>query len=151
MDQTQPAISQETSTSTESYDALQARHKRELRDLTARVTALKKTATKGDKKKKKEVLAEAAQLEHALKVQQDKEEKDWRDANGSTANSHANDIPGSDAQDADNGNSGDEDEFDVNDVSRVRPLIKRSTSVQSRHLLPQCLRNSCLSRSQSTT
>ncbi|KAF9955337.1 OTU domain-containing protein 6B [Mortierella alpina] len=116
MDQTQPAISQETSTSTESYDALQARHKRELRDLTARVTALKKTATKGDKKKKKEVLAEAAQLEHALKVQQDKEEKDWRDANGSTANSHANDIPGSDAQDADNGNSGDEDEFDVNDI-----------------------------------
>ncbi|KAF9575977.1 OTU domain-containing protein 6B [Mortierella alpina] len=118
MDQPQPAISQEIpiTTSTpppppESYEALQARHKRELRDLTARVTALKKTATKGDKKKKKEVLAEAAQLEHALKLQHDKEEQDWKLANASTATSSANDVQGS--GDPDKHSSDDEDEFDI--------------------------------------
>ncbi|KAF9284611.1 OTU domain-containing protein 6B [Mortierella alpina] len=123
MDQTQTAISQEipiTSTfaspPAESYDALQSRHKKELRDLTARVTALKKTATKGDKKKKKEVLAEAAQLEHALKLQQDKEEKEWSLANGSTTSNSGNDAQGSAAQDADNDNSDDEVDFDVNDI-----------------------------------
>lgn len=140
MDQTQTAISQEipiTSTlaspPAESYDALQSRHKKELRDLTARVTALKKTATKGDKKKKKEVLAEAAQLEHALKLQQDKEEKEWSLANGSTTSNSGNDAQGSAAQDADNDNSDDEVEFDVNDVRSVLSL-KCSTSV-SKNLL----------------
>ncbi|KAF9961583.1 OTU domain-containing protein 6B [Mortierella alpina] len=121
MEQQQTAISQEIpitsstpSSLPESYDALQSRHKRELRDLTTRVTALKKTATKGDKKKKKEVLAEAAQLEHALKLQQDKEEKEWKQANGSVTLTGGNDVQRS--GDADSDNSNDEDEFDINDI-----------------------------------
>ncbi|RKP13972.1 hypothetical protein BJ684DRAFT_19584 [Piptocephalis cylindrospora] len=54
-------------TETEDLVAMQARHKREVKELTGRMTALKKTATKGDKKKKKEVLQECSQMETAIK------------------------------------------------------------------------------------
>lgn len=58
---------------TETLDELITRHKRELRDLTAKVTGLKKTATKGDKKKKKEVAAEIALLEQELSKRHERE------------------------------------------------------------------------------
>ncbi|KAF9347602.1 hypothetical protein BGX26_000936 [Mortierella sp. AD094] len=90
----------------ETYEELKARHKREQRDLTAKVTALKKTATKGDKKKKKEVTTEVAQLEHSLSQQQEKEEKEWISLHGST-----------DTQaEAEEEEEEEEDDFDVNDI-----------------------------------
>lgn len=45
---------------------LTARHKKERKELQAKIQALKKTAGKGDKKKKKEVLEEIARLESDL-------------------------------------------------------------------------------------
>lgn len=44
-------------------DDLSSRHKKERKELLAKVQALKKSASKGDKKKKKEVLEEIARLE----------------------------------------------------------------------------------------
>ncbi|KAF9102221.1 hypothetical protein BGX27_011124 [Mortierella sp. AM989] len=96
----------------ETYEELKARHKKELRDLNARVTALKKTATKGDKKKKKEVTAEAAQLEHSLSQQQEKEEKEWISLHGT--NSSVNN--GSGSTDTQVEEEDEQDEFDVNDI-----------------------------------
>ncbi|RUP43578.1 hypothetical protein BC936DRAFT_136988 [Jimgerdemannia flammicorona] len=61
---------------TETLQDITARHKRELRDLAARVTALKKTATKGDKKKKKEVVSEVALLETELAQRHERELQD---------------------------------------------------------------------------
>jgi OTU domain-containing protein 6 len=95
----------------ESHDELKARHKKEQKDLQAKVTGLKKTATKGDKKKKKEVLAEVAQLESSLKKQQDQEEKDWIQANGDPNASSQSDQNGTTPEEE------EEDDFDPNDVS----------------------------------
>jgi OTU domain-containing protein 6 len=53
-------------------DLLQ-RQKKELKDLTAKVTALKKSIPKGDKKKKKEVQAEIALLEAETTERHEKE------------------------------------------------------------------------------
>lgn len=102
--------------SSESHDELKARHKKEQKDLQAKVTGLKKTATKGDKKKKKEVLAEVAQLELSLKKQQDQEEKDWILANGDPNESSQADQDGAALEE------GEEDDFDPNDVSGYRLL-----------------------------
>ncbi|KAG0277409.1 OTU domain-containing protein 6B [Linnemannia exigua] len=89
----------------ETLEELRTRHKKEQRDLTAKVTALKKTATKGDKKKKKEVLAEVAQLEHVLNQQQGSEEKAWLAEHGSSTASGG-------AQEEEE----EEDDFDPNDI-----------------------------------
>ncbi|KAF9148269.1 OTU domain-containing protein 6B [Linnemannia schmuckeri] len=103
---------QETVVATaETLEELRARHKKEQRDLTAKVTALKKTATKGDKKKKKEVLAEVAQLEHNLNQQQDTEEKAWLEEHG---NSSAAAVAGGSADQA--AEEDEEDDFDPNDI-----------------------------------
>lgn len=51
-------------------DDLLNRHKKERRELQAKIQALKKTAGKGDKKKKKEVLEEIVQLETDLDKRQ---------------------------------------------------------------------------------
>ncbi|KAG0030272.1 OTU domain-containing protein 6B [Podila clonocystis] len=94
----------------ESHDELKARHKKEQKDLQAKVTGLKKTATKGDKKKKKEVLAEVAQLESSLKKQQDEEEKNWIQANGDpNASSQVDQIGAAPEEE-------EEDDFDPNDI-----------------------------------
>ncbi|KAF9084236.1 OTU domain-containing protein 6B [Mortierella sp. GBA35] len=95
---------------TETLEELRARHKKEQRDLTAKVTALKKTATKGDKKKKKEVLAEVAQLEHSLNQQQDVEEKAWLAEHENSTTGPNNNTDTQPAEDE------EEDEFDVNDI-----------------------------------
>ncbi|KAF8935686.1 hypothetical protein EDD21DRAFT_392419 [Dissophora ornata] len=107
-----PVEDQSTVAPSETYEELKARHKKEQRDLTAKVTALKKTATKGDKKKKKEVNTEVAQLEHTLNQQQDKEDKEWLSLhknNNPASSSSADGSAG--AQDEE-----EEDEFDVNDI-----------------------------------
>jgi len=51
----------------ETRQAILTRHKKESKDLIGEITALKKTATKGDKQKKKEVTTEIALREEALK------------------------------------------------------------------------------------
>ncbi|KAF9290911.1 OTU domain-containing protein 6B [Linnemannia elongata] len=97
---------------TETLEELRARHKKEQRDLTAKVTALKKTATKGDKKKKKEVLAEVAQMEHKLNQQQDTEEKAWLAEHGSSSGTAAAARESLDQAVEED----DEDDFDPNDI-----------------------------------
>ncbi|KAF9920368.1 OTU domain-containing protein 6A [Linnemannia zychae] len=93
----------------ETLEELKARHKKEQRDLTAKVTALKKTATKGDKKKKKEVLAEVAQLEHNLNQRQNSEEKEWLSA-------HGGDQSTGSVNPTQNAEDDEEDDFDPNDI-----------------------------------
>jgi len=54
-------------------EALAKRHRKEKKDLQGKVQNLKKTASKGDKKKKKEVTDEIARLEEELKSRHEKE------------------------------------------------------------------------------
>jgi len=54
-------------------ETLQARHKKEIKALTAQIVALKKTATKGDRSKRKEVLAEVVKLEKETRDRHDRE------------------------------------------------------------------------------
>ena len=106
----------------ETLEELRARHKKEQRELLAKVTALKKTATKGDKKKKKEVDEEIAQLKHAQSLQHEREEKEWSSLQGNSATSSSSsrvDVTSTQPQEID-----DEDDFDVNDasaLSRIHP------------------------------
>ncbi|GBB84272.1 hypothetical protein RclHR1_01090011 [Rhizophagus clarus] len=58
---------------TETFEELTLRHKKELKELTAKITALKKTATKGDKKRKKEVQNDIAKLETEFRKRQEEE------------------------------------------------------------------------------
>src|SRR4051794_16409363 len=67
----------DTVTISEPLEELQIRHKRELKELTARMTALKKTATKGDKKRKKEVQGQIAKLESDIRTRHDSELKQY--------------------------------------------------------------------------
>jgi hypothetical protein len=60
---------------TETFEELTLRHKKELKEFTAKTTALKKTATKGDKKRKKEVQNEIAKLETEFRKKQEEEVK----------------------------------------------------------------------------
>jgi OTU domain-containing protein 6 len=54
-------------------EALLARHKKEQKTLTAHVTSLKKSVTKGEKAKRKEVLSEVQRLEQELKERHQQE------------------------------------------------------------------------------
>lgn len=67
-------------------ETLQARQKKELKALTAQITALKKTATKGDKSKKKEVLVEVERLEKETKDRQDRELRAYQSRGGDNTN-----------------------------------------------------------------
>ncbi|KAJ1748492.1 OTU protein [Coemansia sp. RSA 1821] len=55
------------------FEDLEARHRREKKELTARITALKRAVPKGDKRKKKEVAAEIADLEKQHNERQEEE------------------------------------------------------------------------------
>ncbi|GJJ71842.1 OTU domain-containing protein 6 [Entomortierella parvispora] len=98
----------------ETLEELRSRHKKEQKDLVAKVTALKKTATKGDKKKKKEVLAEVAQLEQALSLQQQQEEKALLATTGA-ADQEDSSSAGASAK-APEEEEEEEDDFDPNDI-----------------------------------
>lgn len=52
----------------EGEEAILARHRKEKKDIQAKIQALKKTATKGDKKKKKDVAEEIAKLESEIEA-----------------------------------------------------------------------------------
>ena len=58
---------------TDDLATLLARHKREQKALTSQITSLKKTVTKGEKSKRKEVLAEVDRLERELKERHQRE------------------------------------------------------------------------------
>lgn len=68
-------------------DDIAARHKKERKELQAKIQSLKKTAGKGDKKKKKEILEEIARLEvdldtrHASELAQNESEQNCVDSN----------------------------------------------------------------------
>ncbi|KAK9247899.1 hypothetical protein V1506DRAFT_512109 [Lipomyces tetrasporus] len=70
----------------ETLDEVLARHRKESRDLIATVTSLKKSATKGEKRKKKEVLAKCEQIEKDLKARHEAELR-------AVGNAGSNDIP----------------------------------------------------------
>ena len=63
---------------------LLARHKAEKKALTAQITALKKTVTKGEKAKRKEVLSEVDRLEAELKKRQEDEINQFNGLNQET-------------------------------------------------------------------
>ncbi|KAJ2699295.1 OTU protein [Coemansia sp. IMI 203386] len=73
-----------------SLEELEARHRREKKDLAAKLMALKKTVTKGDKRKKKEVAAEIALLEAELNDRHAAEVKQF----GMVSANQQNDAPG---------------------------------------------------------
>ncbi|RIA99662.1 hypothetical protein C1645_746834 [Glomus cerebriforme] len=68
----------------ETFEELVLRHKKELKDLTAKITALKKTATKGDKKRKKEVQNDIAKLEAEFRKRQEEEVKQLQQRSSNT-------------------------------------------------------------------
>src|SRR5437762_13539373 len=60
-------------------ESLLARHKREQKALVSKVTSLKKSVTKGEKSKRKEVLIEVDRLEKELKERHERELKEFKD------------------------------------------------------------------------
>ncbi|KAJ1900576.1 OTU protein [Kickxella alabastrina] len=64
---------------------LEARHRREKRDLAATITAMKKTVPKGDKRKKKDVTAKIVELEDQLSSRHASEVKSFVDPPTKTA------------------------------------------------------------------
>ena len=57
----------------EDVESLLARHKKEQKALVSQITSLKKTVTKGEKAKRKEVLLEVEQLEKGLRERHQQE------------------------------------------------------------------------------
>ncbi|XP_019855506.1 PREDICTED: OTU domain-containing protein 6B-like [Amphimedon queenslandica] len=57
----------------ESEEDIHARHKREMKELKGRIQALKKSVSKGDKKRKKEITTEIAQLEAEIQSRHETE------------------------------------------------------------------------------
>ncbi|KAJ1813350.1 OTU protein [Coemansia sp. RSA 2598] len=86
-------------TSDSSLEELEARHRREKKDLSAKIMALKKTVTKGDKRKKKEVATEIALLEAEQNDRHGAEIKEFSASSNSQQKEHdaadAADVEGS--------------------------------------------------------
>ncbi|EFX84492.1 hypothetical protein DAPPUDRAFT_314827 [Daphnia pulex] len=61
-------------------EELLARHRKEKKDIQAKIQALKKTATKGDKKKKKDVAEEIAKLETEIEIKHAAELKKFQES-----------------------------------------------------------------------
>ncbi|KAK9385937.1 hypothetical protein V1515DRAFT_538805 [Lipomyces mesembrius] len=68
-----PELAATIPAASETLDEILARHRKESRDLIATVTSLKKSATKGEKRKKKEVHAKCEQMECDLKARHESE------------------------------------------------------------------------------
>jgi OTU domain-containing protein 6 len=56
-------------------ETMLARHRKEIKELTAKTTAMKKQATQGEKKKKKEILKQIETMESELKENHERELK----------------------------------------------------------------------------
>ncbi|XP_046444116.1 deubiquitinase OTUD6B-like [Daphnia pulex] len=65
-------------------EELLARHRKEKKDIQAKIQALKKTATKGDKKKKKDVAEEIAKLETEIETKHAAELKKFQESTAET-------------------------------------------------------------------
>src|SRR5215471_2221393 len=61
-------------------ESLLARHKKEQKALVSQITSLKKTVTKGEKSKRKEVLLEVERLEKDLKERHERELNEFRNS-----------------------------------------------------------------------
>jgi chlorite dismutase len=70
----------------ETLDEMLTRHRKEIRQLNAETTALKKTATKGEKKKKKEVLTQIAVMESEMNKRHEDELRQHQPVAGDPAN-----------------------------------------------------------------
>ncbi|KAG2187345.1 hypothetical protein INT44_005031 [Umbelopsis vinacea] len=70
----------------ETLDEMLTRHRKEIRQLNAETTALKKTATKGEKKKKKEVLTQIAVMESEMNKRHEEELRQHQRVAGDPAN-----------------------------------------------------------------
>ena len=81
------SVSVEVMATDEDLDALLARHKKEQKALIAHTTSLKKSVTKGEKAKRKEVLAEVQQLEAELKQLHERELAELQDKTAGPAGS----------------------------------------------------------------
>ncbi|GLH04641.1 OTU domain-containing protein 6B [Gryllus bimaculatus] len=73
-------------------DNVESRHRKEKKELQGRIQLLKKTATKGDKKKKKEVSDEIARLEQELEKKHSEELAQLEATDTCTVNSELNDM-----------------------------------------------------------
>jgi OTU domain-containing protein 6 len=65
-------------------ESLLARHKREQKALVSQITSLKKTVTKGEKSKRKEILLEVERLEKELKERHENELKEFKSSGGAS-------------------------------------------------------------------
>ena len=65
-------------------ESLLARHKREQKALVSQITSLKKTVTKGEKSKRKEILLEVERLEKELNERHESELKEFKSSGGAS-------------------------------------------------------------------
>jgi OTU domain-containing protein 6 len=65
-------------------ESLLARHKKEQKALVSQLTSLKKTVTKGEKSKRKEVVLEVERLEKELKQRHERELKEFKSSGGAS-------------------------------------------------------------------
>ncbi|KAJ1962413.1 OTU protein, partial [Dipsacomyces acuminosporus] len=73
-------------------EELEARHRKEQKELAAKLMALKKSVSKGDKRKKKEVAAEIAVLESQLNERQEAESKQLKESNPASTEDASDNI-----------------------------------------------------------
>lgn len=73
----------------ETLEEILTRHRREIRQLNADTTALKKTATKGEKKKKKDILTKVAIMEDEMNKRHEEELKKHKPQPGDPDNVEA--------------------------------------------------------------
>jgi OTU domain-containing protein 6 len=82
----------------EDLDSLLARQKKEQKALVSQITSLKKTVTKGEKSKRKEVLAEVQRLEDELKERHQRELKDLQSSTDTVVDGEKEDISNGDGE-----------------------------------------------------
>ncbi|CAB4434281.1 unnamed protein product [Rhizophagus irregularis] len=107
----------------ETFEELTLRHKKELKELTAKITALKKTATKGDKKRKKEVQNDIAKLETEFRKRQEEEVRQLQQQSPSKNESSGKTLK-EEIKNNKNEDSSDED-VDITDKLLARMEAKR--------------------------
>eukprot|EP00043_Microstomoeca_roanoka_P009212 m.87749 g.87749 ORF g.87749 m.87749 type:complete len:296 (+) comp14516_c0_seq2:162-1049(+) len=111
-------------------EELQARHRKELRELQAKITALKKSAPKGDKKKKKEITAEIALLEAQTAERHEQElkalEKELASCSSTTTTTAAAETELTEEGKPEAvGNGGDEDDVDAGDAQQRKSRAQK--------------------------
>lgn len=84
-------------------ESLLARHKKEQKVLVSQITSLKKSVTKGEKSKRKEVLLEVERLEKDLKERHERELKEFKSPGGASKD----ETPKSEAENGENSGQAD--------------------------------------------